>query len=73
MAGGPFAVSSFGAAFLATSGRQGDSCVRGMPYTEILLVTGATLRTVMPRCGELVQTSRGYYRAKTRRANTDAV
>ena len=51
---------------------MGD-CDTGMPYTEIILITAATLGTVMSRCGKLVETSRGYDRARTRRANIDAV
>ena len=62
--GGSIAVSSLSAAFFDPSRHLAGSCVRGMPFTEIILVTGATLRTVMSRCGELVQTSRGYSRAE---------
>jgi len=71
--GGPMAVSSLSAAFFDPSRHLGGSCVRGIPFTEIILVTGATLRTVMSRCGELVQTSRGILEPRNRRTNTDAV
>jgi len=62
----------FGAAFPDTSVPMGGWRLSGMPFAEIG-ITGATLRTVMSRCGELERTSRGCYRAQTRRANADAV
>jgi hypothetical protein len=59
-------------AFPDTSGHMGD-CDKDMAYTEIILIAGATLRTVLSCCGMLVETSRGNERARTCRANTDAV
>jgi hypothetical protein len=70
--GEPIAVSAFGAAFPDTSVPMGGWRLSGMPFAEIG-ITGATVRTVMSRCGELERTSRGCYRAQTRRANADAV
>jgi hypothetical protein len=49
-------------AFPNISGQMA-ACDNGIPYTEIMLITGATLRTVLSFCGMLVETSRGYERA----------